>query len=62
MRVRWTGASVVNRRDFSDAVDFAALTAGVIGAVLLLYSLGYLLGTVTHFLGVWLYTAANGAH
>ena len=51
---------LITRGDFSDAVDFAALTAGVIGAVLFLYSLGSLLGTLTHFLGVWLYTAANG--
>jgi len=55
-----TRRPVITRSDFSDAVDFAALTAGVIGAVLLLYGLGSLLGTLTHFLGVWLYTAANG--
>jgi len=57
-----TRRPVITRDDFSDAVDFAALTAGVIGAVLVLYGLGSLLGTATHFLGVWLYTAANGAN
>jgi len=52
-----TRRPVITRRDFSDAVDFAALTAGVIGVALVLWGLN----TLFHFFGALLCAAANGA-